>query len=236
MPRINEDVNEEWATDKTRHAVDGLVRRRLDKPYVRKDGKLVAATLGRSVRCDRGGRRRARASPRSPAIWSIARRCIAAKALLASMGSTLLEGRQTGMDYDTSSLAAVNFNTTIAGTEKADVILLVGTNLRWEAPLVNTRIRKAIKKGAKVFAIGPETELTYKVEWLGDDLALLGNLPEAATEAFGEGRAADGDRRRRGAQGRARRRAGAGEAAGPGRRTAGTASTSCTWRRAGWAG
>jgi NADH-quinone oxidoreductase subunit G len=100
------------------------------------------------------------------------------------MGSSLLEGRQTGMDYDATSIAAVNFNTTIAGTERADAILLVGTNLRWEAPLVNTRVRKAIKKGAKVFAIGPETDLTYKVEWLGDDLALLGNLPEAVTEAF----------------------------------------------------
>ena len=90
------------------------------------------------------------------------------------------------MDYDTSSLAAVNFNTTIAGVEEADAILLVGTNLRWEAPLVNTRIRKAIKKGAKVFAIGPETELTYKVEWLGADLSLLGNLPEAVAKLFGE--------------------------------------------------
>nr|GFD54798.1 NADH:ubiquinone oxidoreductase 76 kDa subunit [Tanacetum cinerariifolium] len=77
-------------------------------------------------------------------------------------------------------LGAVNFNTTIAGVEQADAILLVGTNLRWEAPLVNTRIRKAIKKGAKVYAIGPETDLTYKVEWLGSELSLLGNLPEAA--------------------------------------------------------
>ena len=93
-------------------------------------------------------------------------------------GIDLLEGRQTGLAYDTSSLAAVNFNTTIAGIETADAILLVGTNPRWEAPLVNTRIRKAIKRGAKVFAIGPEVDLTYKVEWLGDDSRLLGKLPE----------------------------------------------------------
>jgi NADH-quinone oxidoreductase subunit G len=110
----------------------------------------------------------------------------AAKALLGSMGSSLLEGRQTGMDYDTSSLAAVNFNTTIASMERADAILLVGTNLRWEASLVNTRVRKAIKRGAKVFAIGPETDLSYKVEWLGQDLSILANLPEAVTEAFGK--------------------------------------------------
>ncbi|RZM36560.1 MAG: NADH-quinone oxidoreductase subunit G, partial [Sphingomonas sp.] len=73
-----------------------------------------------------------------------------------------------------------------AGTEEADAILLVGTNLRWEAPLVNTRVRKAIKRGAKVFAVGPETELTYKVEWLGADLSVLGDLPEAAAKVFAD--------------------------------------------------
>ena len=185
VPRVNDDVNEEWATDKTRHAVDGLVRKRLDRPYVRRNGKLhpvswdeafatiaavnhggsVAAVAGDLVDCET---------------------MFAAKALLTQLGDAKLEGRQTGMDYDTSSLAAVNFNTTIAGTEEADAILLVGTNLRWEAALVNTRVRKAIKRGATVFAIGPETELTYKVEWLGDDLSILGNLPEAVTEAFGK--------------------------------------------------
>lgn len=81
-------------------------------------------------------------------------------------------------------MAAVNFNTTIAGAELADAILIVGSNVRWEAPLVNTRIRKAVKRGAKVFAIGPKTDLTYKVEWLGDELSLLGKLPKAAADAF----------------------------------------------------
>jgi NADH-quinone oxidoreductase subunit G len=183
VPRINEDVNEEWASDKTRHAVDGLVRRRLDKPYVRKNGRLTEASWDAAFlaisQVDAGS-----------SIAAIAGDLVdcetmyAAKALLGSLGSTMLEGRQTGMDYDTTNLAAVNFNTTIAGTEQADVILIVGSNVRWEAPLVNTRIRKAIKRGAKVFAIGPETELTYKVEWLGEDLGVLGNLPEAVTEAF----------------------------------------------------
>ena len=183
VPRINDDVNEDWATDKTRHAVDGLVRNRLDKPYVRKGGKLVPVTWDEAFAA-------IAAVDAGSSVAAVAGDLVdcetmfAAKALLAGMGSTLLEGRQTGMAYDTSSLAAVNFNTTIAGTERADAILLVGTNLRWEAPLVNTRIRKAIKKGAKVFAIGPETELTYPVTWIGDDLALLGNLPDAVTEAF----------------------------------------------------
>jgi NADH-quinone oxidoreductase subunit G len=188
LPRVNDDVNEEWATDKTRHAVDGLVRRRLDKPYVRKDGRLVAASWDEAFDAI------AAVKP-GKSVAAIAGDLVdcetmyAAKALVTAMGGSLLEGRQTGMDYDVSSLAAVNFNTTIAGAEDADVILLVGTNLRWEAPLVNTRIRKAIKKGARVFAIGPETELTYKVEWLGDDLSLLGTLPKAAKDAFKDAKA-----------------------------------------------
>ncbi|MBY0521636.1 MAG: NADH-quinone oxidoreductase subunit NuoG [Sphingomonas sp.] len=183
LPRINEDVNEEWATDKTRHAVDGLVRRRLDRPFVLKGGRLVEASWDDAFTA-------IAAVDAGNSVAAIAGDLVdcetmyAAKALLAGMGSSLLEGRQTGMDYDVTSLAAVNFNATIAGIERADVILLVGTNLRWEAPLVNTRIRKAIKRGARVFAIGPEVDLTYKVEWLGNDLSLLDKLPKVAMDAM----------------------------------------------------
>lgn len=185
LPRINEDVNEEWAHDKTRYAVDGLAYRRLDKPYVRKDGKLVPASWDEAFDAIAVAARGA--GDKVAAIHGDLLDCetiFAAKALVKSFGSDLLEGRQTGMAYDATSMAAVNFNTTIAGVEEADVVLLVGTNLRWEAPLVNTRVRKAIKRGAKVFAIGAEVDLTYKVEWLGNDLGLLGKLPKAAADAF----------------------------------------------------
>jgi NADH-quinone oxidoreductase subunit G len=183
LPRINEDVNEEWAHDKTRHAVDGLSHRRLDKPYVRRDGKLVPASWDEAFDVIAA----VEAGSSVAAIHGDLVDCetlFAAKALVTAMGSSLLEGRQTGMDYDATSLGAVNFNTTIAGTEDADVILIVGANVRHEAPLVNTRIRKAVKRGAKVFGVGPETDLTYPVEWLGDDLSVLGNLPDAAAKAF----------------------------------------------------
>src|SRR6185503_9230532 len=76
----------------------------------------------------------------------------AAKKLLAGQGSSLLEGRQTGLDYDVSSLSAVAFNSTIAGIEGADAVLLIGSNLRWEAPLIATRVRKVTRKGGTVFA------------------------------------------------------------------------------------
>ncbi|HYZ47673.1 MAG TPA: NADH-quinone oxidoreductase subunit NuoG, partial [Sphingomonas sp.] len=183
LPRINEDVNEEWLSDKSRHAIDGMVRRRLDRVFVRRDGKLQPATWE-----DAFAEIAKHADGSMAAIAGDLVDCetmYAAKALLRAFGSELLEGRQTGMDYDCSSLAAVNFNTTIPGIEEADAILLIGSNVRVEAPLVNTRIRKAVRRGAKVFAIGPELDLTYKVEWLGNDLGLLGKLPKAVTEAFG---------------------------------------------------
>ncbi|MBP6378793.1 MAG: NADH-quinone oxidoreductase subunit G [Sphingorhabdus sp.] len=180
VPRINEDVNEEWAHDKTRHAVDGLTHRRLDKPYVRKDGKLVAASWQEAfeaIKANWSGEAAVLAGDQVDCETMFAARELA--------GSKMLEGRQTGLAYDTSSLSAVNFNTTIAGIENADVILLVGSDLRREAPLVNTRIQKAVrKKGAKVFAIGPETDLTYKVEWLGDDLGALSKAPKALADAL----------------------------------------------------
>jgi NADH-quinone oxidoreductase subunit G len=183
LPRINEDVNEEWASDKTRHAVDGLVRKRLDRPFVRVSGKLIEATWDEAFAA-------IKAVDAGSSVAAIAGDLVdcetmyAAKHLVRSMGSNLFEGRQTGLKYDVSSLSAVNFNTTIAGIERADVVLLVGANLRWEAPLVNTRVRKAIKRGAKVFAIGPEIDLTYKVHWLGSELGILTRLPKALTDAL----------------------------------------------------
>jgi NADH-quinone oxidoreductase subunit G len=180
LPRINEDVNEEWASDKTRHAVDGLMQRRLDKPFIRgAKGKLEAASWAEAfdaIKAQWSGEAAVLAGDQVDCETMFAARELA--------GAKMLEGRQTGLAYDTSSLSAVNFNTTIAGIETADVILLVGSNLRVEAPLVNTRIRKAIKRGAKVFAIGPETDLTYKVEWLGDDTSLLTKSPKALMDAM----------------------------------------------------
>jgi NADH-quinone oxidoreductase subunit G len=108
----------------------------------------------------------------------------AAKKLLEGQGSTLIEGRQTGLSYDTSSLSTVAFNSTIAGIENADVVLLVGSNIRWEAPLVATRIRKAARKGVKIFAVGPEVDLGFKVQWIGNDLKLLSKLPKEVSQAF----------------------------------------------------
>jgi NADH-quinone oxidoreductase subunit G len=185
LPRINEDVNEEWISDKTRHHVDALVRNRLDRPWVREKKKLREASWQEALAIF--AERLKKAGDKVAAIAGDlldAETMYAAKKLLEGQGSSLLEGRQTGLAYDVSSLSAVAFNSTIAGVENADVVLLVGTNLRWEAPLIATRVRKIARKGGRVFGIGPEIDLGMKVEWLGGDLKLLGKLPKEVSEAF----------------------------------------------------
>ncbi|HEY6663177.1 MAG TPA: NADH-quinone oxidoreductase subunit NuoG [Sphingomicrobium sp.] len=185
LPRVNEDVNEEWIHDKTRHHVDALVRNRLDRPWVREKGKLREASWQDALQLFAKRLRKAGAKVAAVAGDLLdAETMYAAKKLLQGQGSSLLEGRQTGLDYDVSSLAAVAFNSTIAGIEDSGAVLLIGSNIRWEAPLIATRIRKVARKGGKVFAIGPEFELDLAVEWLGNDLKLLGNLPKAVTDAF----------------------------------------------------
>ncbi|HWC56962.1 MAG TPA: NADH-quinone oxidoreductase subunit NuoG [Sphingomicrobium sp.] len=185
LPRINEDVNEEWISDKTRHHVDALVRNRLDRPWVREKGKLREASWKEAL--DLFAKRLKKAGNKVAAIAGDlldAETMYAAKRLLEGQGSKLLEGRQTGLAYDCTSLSAVAFNSAIAGIESADVVLLVGSNIRWEAPLIATRVRKVARKGGKIFAIGPKLDLGMKVEWLGDDLKLLGKLPKTVTDAF----------------------------------------------------
>ena len=183
LPRINDDVNEEWLSDKARYQVDGLTRRRLDKPFIRRDGKLVAASWDEAFAAI------ASIDP-GASVAAIAGDLVdcetmfAGKALVAALGSTMLEGRQTGLAYDCSNITAVNFNTGFVGIESADAILIVGSMVRWEAPLVNVRLRKAVKHGAKVFIIGPAWDTTFKAEFLGDDVALLGDLPAHVAEAM----------------------------------------------------
>jgi len=185
LPRVNEDVNEEWIHDKTRHHVDALVRNRLDRPWVREKGKLKETSWQEALAIF--AKRLKKAGNKVAAVAGDlldAETMYAAKRLLGGLGSKLIEGRQTGLIYDVTSLAAVAFNSTIAGIEDADVILLVGSNIRWEAPLIATRIRKAVRKGARIYGVGPEFDLDMPIEWLGNDLKLLGNLPRAVTDAF----------------------------------------------------
>jgi len=104
---------------------------------------------------------------------------------MKSLGSDRFECRTDGAVLPGGGAAGYRFNTGIAGIEDSDVVLLVGADPRWDAPLVNTRLRKAVvKKGAKVFNVGPEIDLTYPVTQLGDGAAVLGKLPKAAADAL----------------------------------------------------
>src|SRR5258708_7473542 len=142
-PRLNEDVNEEWISDKTRFAVDGLARRRLDRPYVRRDGKLVEAEWGEALAAVA---RRMKGVPgtRIAAIAGDLADCeamLALRELMAALGSPHLDCRQDGAALDPACRAGYIFNTTIAGIEKADACLLIGTDPRHEAAILNAPLR-----------------------------------------------------------------------------------------------
>ncbi|HEX7789493.1 MAG TPA: NADH-quinone oxidoreductase subunit NuoG, partial [Afipia sp.] len=179
LPRINENVNEEWISDKTRHVVDGLRTQRLDRPYVREDGKLrpatwteafgkIAAAVARS-----DGKRIGAVAGDLAAVEDM----FALKDLLTKLGSTNL-ATQNGAALDPKAgRASYIFNPTIAGIEQADALLIVGSNPRKEAAVLNARIRKRWRTGAlKVGVIGDKADLTYGYEHLGAGTDTLGDL------------------------------------------------------------
>ncbi|MDX1423932.1 MAG: NADH-quinone oxidoreductase subunit NuoG [Kiloniellales bacterium] len=171
LPRLHEAVNEEWISDKTRHACDGLRRQRLDRPYVRgADGKLAPATWAEAFQAI-AARLSGLAGERIAAIagdLADVEAMTALKDLMAALGSVNLECRQDGAKLEAGCRAGYLFNSTIAGIERADAVLLIGSNPRWEAPLVNARLRKAfLRGGMKAGVIGEPVDLTYETEYLG---------------------------------------------------------------------
>ncbi len=176
VPRINEDVNEEWISDKTRHACDGLRRQRLDTPYVRKDGKLVPATWGEAFAAIKD-KIQGKAGEKIAAISGNLADCesvLLLKELMTSVKSPNIDCRQDGAALDPAHAAGWRFNSTIAGIDEADAILLVGTNPRLEAPIINARIRKRyLAGGVKIGVIGERADLTYLYEHLADDPSQL---------------------------------------------------------------
>jgi NADH-quinone oxidoreductase subunit G len=180
LPRLNEGVNEEWISDKTRFVVDGLTRRRLDRPYIRRGGKLVEADWHEALDLV-ADRLKGTPGERIAAIAGDlcdAESMFALKELLGGLGATSLDCRQDGAKIDGACRAGYLFNSTIAAIDEADACLLIGTDPRWEAPIINARLRKRyLAGGFKIAAIGPRRDLTFPVEMLGegaDTLAALG--------------------------------------------------------------
>jgi NADH-quinone oxidoreductase subunit G len=183
LPRLNEDVNEEWLADKSRFSVDGLKRRRLDRPWVRRNGKLAEvtwpeafATVAEKLSGVAGDRVGAVAGDLADA-----ESMLALKDLIIALGSANLDCRQDGARLDASRRDFYTFNTTIAGIEEADAILLIGTNPRREAPVLNARIRKRWLAGnIPISLIGSETDLTYRVQQLSTAPSVLTGLQDGS--------------------------------------------------------
>ena len=190
-PRINDDVNEEWLADKSRFAVDGLSERRLDTPWVRVNGKLQKTGWAEAFAAIAAGLKGLQGHEIAGIVGDLnaVEDMVAMRDLLAGLGAARIESRQDGALFDAGEPANWLFNTGLAAAETADAILLVGTNPRFEAALLNVRLRKAVMKGkAKAFAIGPAVDLSFPVTQLGDDAALLANLPDAVVAAFAKAR------------------------------------------------
>ncbi|MGO9986886.1 MAG: NADH-quinone oxidoreductase subunit NuoG [Rhodomicrobium sp.] len=182
LPRNHDGVNEEWISDKTRAAVDALKRKRLDRPYMRREGKLEEVSWYDAfneiaARVEKAGGKKVGAIAGD---LCAAEEMFALKTLLDRLGSPHYDCRQHGAKlHPKHGRASYLFNSAIAGVDKTDAILLIGTNPRAEAAVLNARIRKAwLRNRAEVALIGPSADLTYPYEWLGNSLKSLDDVLE----------------------------------------------------------
>ncbi len=176
LPKLNEEINEEWLSDKARFSYDGLKAQRLDSPYIKKNGKLEKASwqdaigvVAKKIESVKGDEIAAIAGTTTPA-----ENLFLLKKLLSDLGSKKFDANQFGYKVDTSSRSNYLFNTTIAGIEKADLCLLVGANPRNSAPVLNARIGKMVRSGDLTVArVGEADDQTYPIEELGGELSAL---------------------------------------------------------------
>ncbi|MHA6288687.1 NADH-quinone oxidoreductase subunit NuoG [Maricaulis sp. CAU 1757] len=178
LPRVHEGVNEEWISDKTRYAWEGLGRQRLDKPYERKGGKLAAIDWGRAltVATEKLGGDASRIGVIAGDLCSV-EEMKAAKDLFTALGVSSLDCRQDGARLGGGAREEYLFNTTIAGIEEADAILIIGANPRVEAAVLNARIRKTwLHNDTKVGLIGEAVDLSYEYEHVGTSTSDLAGL------------------------------------------------------------
>ena len=182
LPRVNEAINEEWISDKTRYVVDGLKTQRLDRAYVRADGKLAPASWSQAFAAI-AARVKAAPSNRIGAIvgdLATVEEMFALKDLIGKLGSPNIDCRQDGSKLNPKfGRASYLFNSTIAGVDQADAIFVIGSNPRREAPVLNARIRKRwLKGGVQMGLIGEEADLTYHYNHLGAGPQTLAEIAE----------------------------------------------------------
>ena len=183
LPRNHDGVNEEWISDKTRFVWDGLRRQRLDRPYVRENGRLRPATWGEALQKAAAAMKGKRVAGLIGDLAPV-EAVFALKSLVEGMGGTL-ECRTDGARLPAGNRSAYVGNAAIEDIDSAKRILLIGTNPRVEAPVLNARIRKAWSKGADVALIGEAADLTY-------DYAHLGTGRQALVDLLNDDLATDG--------------------------------------------
>ena len=182
LPRINDEINEEWISDKTRYACDGLMRQRLDRPYVRVKGKLLPATWTEAF-----GAITAKIKSVQPERIGViagdlqdAESMKAALDLFGGLGVTSLDCRQDGAAIGEGPRESWLFNSTIAGLDDCDALLLIGCNPRLEAPVLNARIRKGwVNRDMKVGVIGEQADLTYTYDYIGAGASSLSQFSKS---------------------------------------------------------
>jgi NADH-quinone oxidoreductase subunit G len=187
LPRVHEGINEEWLSDKSRYVVDGLQARRLDRPYVRENGKLRAASWDEALNAVAEKLKAAKPEKIGVVAGDLqdAESMKAALDLFRALGSANTDCRQDGSALGHGPREGWLFNTGLQGLENADSILLVGVNPRTEAPLLNQRIRKSwLARKTRVGVIGDVADLTYDFDVVGRGTKTLSKLPKAATDAL----------------------------------------------------
>jgi NADH-quinone oxidoreductase subunit G len=188
LPRVNEAVNEEWISDKTRHVIDGLRTQRLDRPYIRENGQLRAASWSEAFAAiaAKAGRIDGKRIGAIAGDLAAVEEMFALKELLAKCGSANL-AVQGGDAFDPKAgRASYIFNPAIAGIDQADALLIVGSNPRREAAVLNARIRKRWRSGQlKIGVIGAKVDLTYSYDYLGAGTDSLSDLA-AGKNAFAD--------------------------------------------------
>src|SRR5258707_395436 len=189
LPRVNDDVNEEWISDKTRHVVDGLRAQRLDQPYVRVNGRLIPATWPQAFEVIAAKVKAAKPDRIGAVAGDLAavEEMYALKDLMTRLGSKNLDSGQDGAAFNPEwGRASYLFNATIAGIERADALLIIGSNPRREAAVLNARIRKRWRAGKfPVALIGEKVDLTYPYDYLGAGPETLTDLV-AGKHSFAE--------------------------------------------------
>jgi NADH-quinone oxidoreductase subunit G len=189
LPRLNEHVNEEWISDRTRFIWDGLKSQRLDRPYLREGGRLRPASWTEAFSAV-AARTKGVAANRIGFIagdLASVEEIFALQSLAAAFGSANTDARQDGAKlHPKFGRASYLFNATIVGIEQADALLLIGTDPRTEAPVLNARIRKRWRFGNfPIGRVGPSVHATYDVQDLGAGPETLAEIA-AGSHPFAE--------------------------------------------------